>query len=88
MNDLAKEYLRDRYNDGTLDVTGSYLSLRGFVQIFAGEMEALTAIHNAEFMLEHEDDSDAKFEELLNFAQPTAESKRHFDNFLEQATPE
>lgn len=42
--EVAKEYLREAFHSGALDITGSYESVRGFVQIFAGEMDALVAI--------------------------------------------
>lgn len=38
--EVAKEYLRDAFHSGALDVTSSYMQVRGFVQIFAGEMDA------------------------------------------------
>ena len=42
--DVAKEYLCDALHSGALDITTSFKQVRGFVQIFAGEMEAIIAI--------------------------------------------
>lgn len=39
--EVAREYLRNAFHEGALDVSGSFESVRGFVQIFAGEMDAL-----------------------------------------------
>lgn len=49
---VAREFLRDRFMDGTLDVSGSYETLRNFVVIFSGEMEAIIAIQHNQKVLE------------------------------------
>lgn len=46
----AKEYLRKVFQIGALDVTHSYESVFGFVTIFAGEPEAVTAIRQCSFL--------------------------------------
>ena len=78
--ELAKEYLRDAFHCSALDVTESFERIRGFVQIFSGEMEALIAIHNSPCF----DDSQRR--RLLKLAAPTEETARHFRAWLDHAT--
>jgi hypothetical protein len=78
-NELAKEYLRDRFHAGTLDVTSSFEHVRGFCQIFAGEMEALIAIDHARFLT-----TDEK-KRLIDVAAPTKETLTHYRAWLNRA---
>lgn len=77
--EVAKEYLREAFHRGTLDITDSIESLRGFVQIFAGEMDALVAIDHCTFL------SPGEQRELLDLAQPTAETVRQYSSWLARA---
>lgn len=79
-NELAKEYLRDAFMSGAMDVTGSFEQVRGFVQIFAGEMDALVAISHCRFL------EPAEVEALMKIAAPTKESARQYKAWLERAT--
>jgi hypothetical protein len=78
--EVAKEYLREAFHRGTLDITDSVESVRGFVQIFAGEMEALIAISHCTFLEPDE------ISALMKIAAPTAESARHYRLWLTRAT--
>lgn len=71
-SEVAKEYLRDAFQSGALDVTTSYMQVRGFVQIFAGEVDALIAIGHCRFLDQDEIDR------LMKLAAPTAETVRHY----------
>lgn len=74
--EVAKEYLRNAFQSGALDVTGSFDSVRGFVQIFAGEMDALIAISNSSFLTPEET------KELMIWAKPTKESACQYQTWL------
>jgi hypothetical protein len=76
--EVAKEYLRDAFHSGALDVTSSYESVRGFVHIFAGEMDALVAISHCRFLTADEVAS------LMKIAKPTDESLRHYRAWFER----
>ncbi|MGM4891307.1 hypothetical protein [Tardiphaga sp. 839_C3_N1_4] len=78
--EVAKEYLRNAFQSGALDVTGSFEAVKGFVQIFAGEMDALIAISHCLYL---EDD---ERKALLVIAKPTDESVRHYKAWLERVT--
>ena len=78
-NELAREYLRDQFHAGTLDVTSSFEQIRGFVQIFAGEMEALIAIDHATFL----DDSQRR--RLIKVAAATEETVKHYRAWVARA---
>jgi hypothetical protein len=78
--EVAKEFLRDAFMKGTLDITDSFGSVRGFVVIFAGEMEALVAIQNCRFLSRQET------EQLVKLAAPTAQTRREFKAWYEHAT--
>lgn len=78
-NELAKEFLRDQFHEGTLDVTSSFEQVRGFCQIFAGEMEALIAIDHASFLTTKQKKS------LLAVAAPTRETVTHYQAWLARA---
>lgn len=77
--EVAKEYLRNAFQSGALDVTGSYESVRGFVQIFAGEMDALVAISHCGFLTKDQ------ISELMNVAAPSAEATRHYRAWLQRS---
>lgn len=77
-SEVAKEYLRDAFHSGALDITGSYMQVRGFVQIFAGEMDALIAIAQCHFLEQHEIDR------LMKVAKPTPEAAKHYRAWLER----
>jgi len=74
--EVAKEYLRDAFQSGALDITGSYEMVRGFVQIFAGEMDALMAISHCNFL------EPAQIDELMRIARPNPDSVRHYQAWL------
>lgn len=79
--EVAKEYLRNAFHSGALDITGSYESVHGFVQIFAGEMDALVAISHCRFLAADEIDR------LMASAKPTEESARHYRAWLDRISP-
>jgi hypothetical protein len=76
--EVAKEYLRNAFHSGALDITGSFDAVRGFVQIFAGEMDALVAIGNCRFLNQEE------VAALMKIASPTEEAARHYHLWLER----
>ena len=78
-NELAKEFLRDQFHSGTLDVTSSFEQIAGFCQIFAGEMEALIAIDHATFL------TTQKKKKLIAIAAPTKETVKHYKAWLDRA---
>lgn len=78
-NEITREYLRDAFMSGALDVTGSFEQIRGFVQIFAGEMEALIAIHNSRCF------DDSQHRRLLRLAAPTETTIKQFRVWLDRA---
>lgn len=79
-HEVAKEFLRDAFHKGTLDITDSFESVRGFVQIFAGEMDALVAIQHCNFL------TPAEIQQLTKLAAPTERTVSQFENWLMRAT--
>lgn len=77
--EVPKEYLRNAFHSGALDVTGSFEMVRGFVQIFAGEMDALVAISQCRFL----DKTQIDF--LMKLAKPTSESAGHYLTWVRRA---
>lgn len=75
---LAKEFLRDQFHAGTLDVSSSVEQIRGFCQVFAGEMEALIAIDHAYFLTVDEKVA------LIDVAAPTKETLAHYRAWLDR----
>lgn len=78
--EVAKEFLRNAFHSGALDITGSFETVRGFVQIFAGEMDALVAISHCTFLTMEE------VKELMVIAEPTDESTGHYRSWLARLT--
>jgi hypothetical protein len=76
--EVAKEYLRDAFHKGTLDITASFEDARGFVQIFAGEMDALIAIGHCGFL------TPQQVNDLMKVAKPTKEAARHYRAWLDR----
>ena len=74
--EVAKEYLRNAFHDGALDITGSVENVRGFVQIFAGEMEAIIAISQCHFL------TNAEVTDLMKIARPTPRTMKHYRAWL------
>lgn len=74
--EVAKEFLRNTFHSGALDITGSFETVRSFVQIFAGEMDALIAISNCSFLTPDE------VKQLMAIAKPTEESAGHYRSWL------
>lgn len=70
--EVAKEYLRNVFNTGALDVTRDFETVRGFVQIMAGEAEALFAIHHCTFLTAEQIDA------LVRLAIPDGDAVRQF----------
>ena len=79
-NEIAKEYLRDAFHSGALDVGTSFEQIKGFVQIFSGEMDALIAIGNCACLDKNE------VAALMKIAAPTKESATQYRAWLERAT--
>lgn len=77
-NEIAKEYLRNAFMRGTLDITDSYESTKGFIEIFAGEMEAIIAVSHASYL------TDAEQKKLLKIAKVTPDAARHYKAWLER----
>lgn len=71
-SEVAKEYLRNAFHSGALDITRNFETVRGFCQIFAGEMEALIAIEHCRFLTAAEGDR------LMAIAAPTEDTLRHY----------
>lgn len=71
--DVMKEYLRDAFMDGALDLGGDRKFLEGFIRIFAGEMESIIAIDHATYL------SRKERAEMLKLARPTRECASHFE---------
>ena len=78
-DEVAREYLREAFHKGTLDITASFEDVRGFVHIFAGEMDALIAINNCAFLSREE------VEALMKVAAPTKRTVRQFQIWRERA---
>lgn len=78
--EVPKEYLRNAFQSGALDITTSFEMVRGFVQIFAGEMDALIAISNCRFL------DKAEIDALMKVASPTKESVAQYKKWLDRAT--
>lgn len=74
--EVPKEYLREAFHSGALDVTTSFEQVRGFVQIFAGEMDALVAIQHCNFL------SAEEIAQLVKIARPSAEAVFHYRTWL------
>lgn len=70
--ELIKEYLRDAFMDGALDLGRARKFLEGFLRIFAGEMEAIIALQHATY-LEPEEAT-----RLAKIAKNTKQSVDHF----------
>ncbi len=70
--EVAKEYLRNAFQKGTLDISDGIESVKGFVQIFAGELDALIAINNCSFL------TDQETSKLLKLARPTRETLEQY----------
>ena len=49
-DELLREYLRDAFHSGALDLGRDRKFLEGFVRIFAGEMEAVIAVSQALYL--------------------------------------
>ena len=67
-----KEYIRKAFMDGHLDVTGGVDEVRRFVEIMAGEMEALIAIDQCMFL------TPTETEQLLAIAKVNHDSAREY----------
>lgn len=76
--EVAKEYLRKVFTSGSLDVTRDYETVRGFVQIFAGEIEALQAIDQARFL------DVGQRRELIKLANPNEQTARQYRAWMER----
>jgi len=70
----SKAFLRRMHSEGLLDLTGSQDDLQAFIQIFAGEPDALIALHTSPLITSRED-----LDRLLQVAAPTAESYAAFE---------
>lgn len=70
--DFMKEYLRDAFMNGALDLGRDRKYLEGFVRMFAGEMEAIIAVEQAAYL------EDTEQIELLKIARPSRESADHY----------
>lgn len=77
-SEIAKEYLRNAFHSGALDITSSFEMARGFVQIFTGEMEALIAIEHCRFLTSDEANA------LMDIADPTEETLQHYIAWVER----
>lgn len=73
--DPSKEYLRLAFMKGWLDVSASVKSVSGFVDVMAGEMEAIVAIEQCRFL------TDVERNDLLARAKPTVEVVREFERW-------
>lgn len=73
--DVVKEYLRDAFMEGALDLGRDRKFLAGFVRIFAGEMESIIAIDHAIYLTREEQS------ELMKLAQPTRECANQFETW-------
>lgn len=67
-HEVAKEYLRNAFMAGTMDASADFETLKGFVRIFAGEMEATIAIDLCSWL------SPEQEAELIALAKPTEQS--------------
>ncbi|WCA73024.1 hypothetical protein G6L97_27050 (plasmid) [Agrobacterium tumefaciens] len=74
--EVIKEFLRDAYNEGALDLGVDRKFLEGFIRIFAGEQEAIQAIAFASYL---DDDEQAA---LFPLAKITPESASHYHAWL------
>lgn len=79
--EVPKEFLREAFKSGALDITGSFEMVRNFVRIFAGELEALIAIGNCGFLTK------AEVAELMKVAAPTKQTVLQYSNWLERIEP-
>lgn len=76
--EVPKEFLRDAFQSGALDITGSFETVRNFVRIFRGEMDALVAINQCTFL------TDKQVRELMVIAAPTAEVREQYSHWIER----
>lgn len=76
--ELAKEFLRDAFNKGALDLGADRKFLEGFIRLFAGELEALIAVQSATYLEPEEQ------RKLVDLAEPTKESLAHLRRWLER----
>lgn len=77
-SEIAKEYLRNAFHSGALDITGTYEAVQGFVQIFAGEVDAMIAISQCTFLTRQE------VRQLMAIAKPTDVTVRHLKAWLDR----
>lgn len=76
--EVPKEFLRDAFQSGALDITGSFEMVQNFVRIFAGEMEALIAVGQCQFL------TPKQVKELTALAVPTRDTARHYRAWLDR----
>lgn len=65
-----REFIRQHFMAGTLDVGSSFETMKQFAELMAGEMEALVAIDQASWL------SESQMRMLLKVAKPTSETVR------------
>lgn len=71
-----KEFLRDTYNEGALDLGVDRKFLEGSLSIFTGEQEAIQAVAFASYL---DEDEQAAFLPLAQITPESAESKSMFE---------
>ena len=70
-----KEFIRQHFMDGTLDLGGGFDSMKAFCEIMSGEMEAVVAISHAQWLTK------PQIRQLLEVAQPTSETLREYQGW-------
>lgn len=78
-DDLCKEYIRDAFHEGALDLGRERKFLEGFIRIFAGEPEAIIALGFATYLAKEE------LERLVPLAEMTTRSVAQFDTWRDRA---
>ena len=73
---IEKEYIKRAFMDEHLDVSSGFESVKRFVEIMSGEMEALIAIDHCRFL------SDKQVDSLMQIAQPNRETLREYQGWL------
>ena len=78
-SEIAREFIRDAFMCGALDLSGDDKMLKGFISIFAGEMEAIIALTQADHL------SDDERSAMLELADPNPDSVTAFQTWRERA---
>lgn len=80
-DDLAKEFIRDAFMAGALDLGHDRKFLDGFLRMFAGELEAVVALVQ---VVDHIDDETER-NRLIALAKVSPETVRQYETWHRRA---